>query len=334
MTENSTTDIWSHVSGNEGEIATYLRSLADVLPRATAQRVIAVAKKMERIDQRGGMSGASAQKSALADQDLLAIVSPLLQRAHDHHGDTRSASADLLADLQTGVCRLVRISNVQTSIVGMFAYPGLLLIGLIGIMIFFSQSILPEFRKILTEFGVELPVSTKTVFWVGGFLEKAWPLAVIVAALSALPMVIELCRSAGVASGFVRWIEDKMASRRSAMAAWARHTALLLQAGVDQDAAVETSMLASKRWVRSGKWPWKFGLLEEALKLDNNAVKIAVLNHTADYHHARHRNAVQWWASFLPPIMLFLLAALVVFLLLSIFMPLISIIRGMTGGMF
>lgn len=328
MNKNSTTDIWSRVSGNEVAIANHLRSLSGVLPRGTAQRVIAVARQMERIDKRGGMRDSMAQEKALANHDLLAIVSPLLERAHEHH---RNDPGELLADLQVGVCRLVRNSSIQTSIVGIFAYPGLLLVGLIGVMLLFSRSILPEFRKILIEFGIELPAPTKIIFSFGSFLEAAWPLAVFVAVLAALPMVVELCRSTGVASSVFRWVEGKLASKRSAVAAWARHAALLLQAGVDQDAAIKTSMLASKGWVRSGNWPWKFGLIEEALKLEDRAAKIAVLNHTADYHDARHRNVVQWWASFLPPILLFLLAALVVFVMLSIFMPLISIISGLSG---
>ena len=170
------------------------------------------------------------------------------------------------------------------------------------------------------------------MFEIGRFLEAAWPLALFVAFLAALPMMNELCRSTGLATGLVRWVENKLSSKRSAMAKWARHTALLLQAGVNQDAAVKTSMSAAKRWIRAGALPWKFGLLEETLKLEDASAQIALLNHAADYYQARHRSVVQWWASFLPTVVICFLGAVVLFVMLSILMPLVAIISGLSGG--
>ena len=332
MNENSSADIWRFVAGKETAIANHLRSLAPVLPSTVEQRVTRVARELERIHKRGGVGDLNAQHKALADPDLLAIVSPLLERARDDHNDNTAAESELLSDLQVGVCRLVRCSGERTSIVGIFAYPGLLLIGLIGIMLLFSQFILPSFRTVLIEFGIELPTVTKVMFAIGSFLETAWPLVVFAALLAALPMIVELCRSMGIATGSVRWVEDKLSSKRSAMATWARHTALLLQSGINQDTAVKTSMSAAKRWIRSGVWPWRFGLVEEVLKLEDESAKIAVLNHAADYYHSRHRSVVQWWASFLPTTIICLLGVLVLFVMLSILMPLVAIISGLTGG--
>jgi len=332
MSENSPADIWNSVTGNEVPIANHLRGLAPVLLPNIAQRVTRVARQLERIHKRGGMSDPNNQQKVLADPDLLAIVSPLLERTRDDRNDITGDDAELLSDLQIGVCRLVRCSGPRSSIIGIFAYPGLLLIGLIGIVLLFSQFVLPSFRTVLFDFGIELPNSTRVMFVIGSFLEKAWPFVVLFTPLAALPMVIELCRSMGLATGLVRWVESKLSSKRSAMAEWARHTALLLQAGINQDAAVKTSMSAAKGWIRSGAWPWKFGLLEETLKLDETSDQITLLNHVADYYHDRHRSVVQWWASFLPTIIICLLGVLILFLMLSVLMPLISIISGLTGG--
>ena len=332
MSENTPVNIWRLVTGNEVAIANHLRGLAPVLQSSSAQRVTRVARQLEQIHKRGGMSDSNAQDKALADPDLLAVVSPLLERARRDHSDNSAAEAELLSDLQIGVCRLVRCSSQRASVIGIFAYPGLLLVGAIGVILLFSQHLLPGFRTILVEFGIELPGATKVMFEIGRFLEAAWPLALFVAFLAALPMLIELCRSTGLATGLVRWVENKLSSKRSAMATWARHTALLLQAGVSQDAAVKTSMSAAKRWIRAGAWPWKFGLLEETLKLEDASAQIALLNHAADYYHARHRSVVQWWASFLPTVVICFLGAVVLFVMLSILMPLVAIISGLTGG--
>lgn len=332
MSENSSVNIWRLVAGNEVAIADHLRGLASVLQSTAGQRVTGVARSLEKIHKRGGMSDRNAQHKALADPDLLAVVSPLLERARHEHSDNTVAEAELLSDLQIGVCRLVRCSSQQASVIGIFAYPGLLLVGAIGVILLFSQHLLPDFRTMLIEFGIELPRTTKVMFGIGRFLEAAWPFALFVAFLAALPMLIELCRSTGLATGLVRWVENKLSSKRSAMATWARHTALLLQAGVNQDAAVKTSMSAAKRWIRAGAWPWKFGLLEETLKLEDASAQIALLNHAADYYQARHRSVVQWWASFLPTVVICFLGAVVLFVMLSILMPLVAIISGLSGG--
>ena len=333
MNEKASAKIWRFVTGNEVAIADHLRSLASVLPSAVSQRVTCCASQLDRIHQRGGMSDSAAQEKSLANRDLLSVVSPLLERANANQNVTISES-ELLADLQLGVCRLVRYSDQRSSIVGLFTYPGLLVVGLIAILLMFSQIILPNFRAVIIDFGIELPVATRIAFGIGRFLETAWPLALIVAAVAALPMAIELCRSAGIALGLVQWFEGQLSSKRSAMASWARHTALLLQSGVTQKAAIETSMLAAKRWVRSNSWPWKFGLIEESIKLGDTTAKIAMLNHAADYYQSRHRSVIQWWASFLPTIFVCLLGGLVLFVLISILMPLVSIITGLSGGMF
>lgn len=333
MSESSPIDIWRHVAGKEAAIANHLRSLAPVLPGAIRQRVTHVASQIEAIGKQKGLGDSNAQQKAFADLDLVAIVSPLLERARDNRNDNAIEEAELLSDLQIGVSRLVRCSTQRRSIVGLLTYPGLLLVGVIGVTLLFSQLILPEFRKMFQEFGIELPAVTKIIFAIGSFLESVWPLVLFVAVLAALPMIVDLCRCMGVATGLTQWVDDKFSSKRSAIATWARHTALLLQSGIDEDMAVKTSVSASKNWI-SGSWPWRFGLVEQALKLEDTSAKIALLNHTADYYHARHRSAFQWWTSFLPPIVVCLLGAWVAFLMLSIFMPLISIIGGLTGGGF
>jgi len=334
MNENSTVDIWRFVAGNEAAIAEHLRNLAAVLPQTIKHRVTRVIRQLDRIHKHGGVSEEKTKQKALVDRDLLAIVSPLLERARDDESVNATAESHLLSDLQIGVGRLARCSTERTSITGLFVYPGLLLVGVIGVMLLFSQMVLPNFRAVLIEFGIELPLATKIMFSIGDFLQTAWPLALFVAFLATLPMIVEFCRTMGWATSVVQWVEDKLSSKRSAMASWARHTALLLESGVQQDAAITTSMSAAKRWVRSGAWPWKFGLVERALQLNDNSAKIALLNHAADYYHARHRSLVQWWASFLPTIIVCLLGALIIFVMLSILMPLISIISGLSGGLF
>lgn len=331
MSENAPVDMWRFVSGKEGAIADHLRSLIRVLPRDIGRRVERVAHQIEGIDKRLGEGDSSAQQSAFADRDLVAVVSALLERARDKQTDDELEEADLVADLQIGVSRLVRVSSERSGIIGLFVYPGLLLVGVIGIMVLFNQLILPNFRVVFNEFGIELPRVTKFMFSIGSFLEVAWPLVLLVTFLAAFPMVLELCRSMGIATGLVQWVEDKFASKRSVIGRWARHTALLLQAGINEDAAVKASMSESKSWIRSGAWPWKFGLIEQTLKLEDTAAKVALLNHAADYYHARHQSLIQWWASFLPTIAACALGGVMAFVMLSIFMPLISIISGLTG---
>jgi hypothetical protein len=334
MSDRSPTDMWRFVTGKEEAIASYLRSLVPALPSDIGQRVTRVASYFENLETQEGGRDSIAQQNALADVDLVAIVSPLLERACADQSEKAIGEVDLVSDLQIGVGRLLGCNSQRNNVVGLLTYPGLLLVGVIGVMLLFSQLVLPNFREIFDEFGIELPAPTKVVLTAGSVLEAMWPLALFVAFLAALPMVFDLCRCAGLAPGFVQWVDRKFSSKRSAMATWARHTALLLQSGLGEDLAVKTSLSAAKGWVNSGSWPWRFGFVEQVLKLEDTSAKIALLNHVADYYLARHRNSFQWWASFLPPIVVCLLGGLIAFVMLSIFMPLISIISGLSGGGF
>jgi len=262
----------------------------------------------------------------------LAVLSPLLERKTDH-GDAITDS-ELHADLQIGVCRLASYRSDRKSIVGLFAYPGLLLVGLIGVVVLFSQFVAPSIGSFLVEFGIETPVSTKVLLGFCSFLKAAWLVPIVCVLVAMLPIIIEFMRSAGWVPSLVQWVDDRLSGRRTEVAMWARHTALLLQAGVDSRSSVETSMLSAKRWLRSRKIPWRFGLLEEVLRLDDRSAKIALLNQTADYYHCHRRNWVQWWASFLPMILICFMGAVFVFVIGSLLMPLVSVISGLSGGMF
>jgi len=333
MNKTKPADIWKFVSGNETAIANHLRAIAEMLPPSTRQRAKNVARRMELSVKRGpDMGNVDAQQRVLANRDMLAIVSPLLERAGESESNKTISDVDMLSDLQIGVCRLTRCGGAVGSIVGLFAYPGLLMVGLIGILVLFSRMIAPNFRALLDSFGIELPLPTKVVLGVSQFIETAWPLFVLISLLAALPIFIEFCRGTGLLVGLVQWIDNALAGKRMAVATWARHIALLLQSRVADDVAIETSMRSAEKWMRSGKLPWRFGVLQETLKLEDTSAKVAMLNQTADFYHAHHRSWVQWWASFLPTILISFLGALFAFVIVSILMPLVAIISGLTGG--
>ncbi len=335
MKETESTDIWKFVAGNEAAIANHLQVLAEILPPATCQRAKGVARRLERSLRRGdGMSRAETQRKALADRDLLAIVSPLLERAGDSASGEPMTESELLSDLQIGVCRLSRCGTAEGGIMGLFVYPGLLMVGLIGIVMFFNRMVLPLVKTIIDEFGIPLPRSMEIMLNVSNFIETAWPLLVCAALLAAAPMIVEMFRRTGLALGLVQWIDDLLAGKRLAVATWVRHAALLLQTGITDDLSGETLALPDKSWMRSGDLPWRFGLIEETLKLDDLPAKIALLNQTSDYFSARHRSAVQWWASFLPTILMMLIGGLFAFVIASTLMPIIAMISGLTGGTF
>ncbi len=333
MSDSKIDDIWKCVVGKELEIAKQLRDFGQVLPASLKQRTAAVAKQLERSVQRGpGLSCPEAHHQLLAGRDAVAIVSPLLERAARVDSGDDLTAADLVSDLQIGVCRLQRSDNDRSSLIGPFVYPGVLTAGLIGLLAIFSTYLMPEFTSVLEEFGIPIPKPTQFLLSICWCIETAWPLVWLGALLTLLPMVVELCRFSGCALSLVRWLDRRLEGKRLALAAWAEHAALLLQSGIPQDSAVATAMRSSRRWLRNGHWPWRFGLLEQALKLGDTSAKVALLNQTADYYRARHRSWVQWWSGFLPSALLCLLGGFLTFAIVSIIMPLFAILSGLSGG--
>ena len=298
---------------------------------------------------------------ALARPDVLAMCLPLIAGGPDGVTEiTRSATA---AAARSGFCRLMsRPISISRRLARKLTYPIILVVA--GWIIWFSfcLGVAPEFETFFDEFGIELPVPTKLIFGMAGFIRQWWWLMLI------LPVVF-----LGLAWYFNRtagnqlvsqssWLDQKMMSARRALANWSWHLSLLLEAGVAESSAIKLAGLTSnKTWLRQLCSDWsrrsaivnssaasrdqsaevpvppfirndKFQLLNTALSLPDEPAKVLLLREVSNYYYERSQVSGDWWVQWLVSIIIFLIFGMIFFVILSLFMPLVAIIGGLTGG--
>jgi type II secretory pathway component PulF len=233
----------------------------------------------------------------------------------------------------------------------MLAYPVLVLLAACLIGILFSFWIAPQFEEMFEEFGIELPEITLAVLGFAQLIRRWWwivlafPAGVILANW-ILNRMTGAHRSAGSS-----WIDQKLMSTRDSLASWAWHISLLLSAGLTQSEAIENAGIATgKSWLRERSEKWaknrqpsdpaneqsffvnpEFQLLDRAMQLPLSAGKVALLREVATFYWDRNRTIGDWWVQWLVVLILWLVGAAIFISILSLFMPLIAIVSGLTS---
>jgi len=72
--------------------------------------------------------------------------------------------------------------------------------------------------------------------------------------------------------------------------------------------------------------PGRYPLIYNSFSLNDRPAKIAILEETARYY--------RWWLAWLSKAIIFLIGAVLLYVVASMFLPLLSIISGLTGGYF
>lgn len=94
------------------------------------------------------------------------------------------------------------------------------------------------FEEMFVEFGIELPRSTKAVLELTQWVRQwgAWMLAWQVGLSTAMALAYWIINRSGRnrRPGNLNWIDQQWMSTRNAMACWAWHLSLLLEAGIGQ----------------------------------------------------------------------------------------------------
>ena len=81
--------------------------------------------------------------------------------------------------------------------------------------------------------------------------------------------------------------------------------------------------------------PFSAVAMKEAKKkpsVESSPGKIALLQQVADYYWDRNRSIGDWWIQWLVSAMLCMVGLLILMGVLSLFMPLLAIVSGLTGG--
>jgi hypothetical protein len=257
------------------------------------------------------------------------------------NGPLSDVEADQVARL--GFCRFCRDAPEPRSLVP-FIYPicailfGMLVLG------FASFTILPTFEQMFKEFGIELPRATKLLFFVGRLTRQYWWIAIVIFCVASTTTWI-FTRLSQRQSVYSRsWIDWLLDSMRPAVANWTGHLATLLNAGVAERSAVqvasECSAVSSLRSTKiddqsytSSGWldQKRFALVNETLTIEDRSAKAAMLREVAVYYRSISATVGGWWLKVFAQFITWQIALAILFTVASLFMPLISIISGLTG---
>jgi type II secretory pathway component PulF len=330
---------WQSVWNARSELATELEQMANDLPGQGRKQLRLLSKWFR---------GSAKLEDALLRPDVLAISMPLLKAESTPAGDR----INIDHAMRMGFCSLGRNVSISRRLIRTMLYPILVLLACFAVGILFSFFIAPQFEEMFAEFGIELPKLTLAVFGFGQFIRRWW-WAVLMMLTCAVTIFWILSRTGtGNRPANLSWLDQRLMSTRNALASWAWHISLLLEAGVPQREAMEAAGRATGnqhlRQVSLARaalsdaeesvtdQPYfdspKYRLLDQAMRVATSTGKIALLQEVAAYYWDRNRSIGDWWIQWLVSAILFMAGVLILLGVLALFMPLIAIVSGLTGG--
>lgn len=326
---------WDLVDQSRAQLAAKVIAIASSVSGGRRQQL----QSVERwLNSKGGY------QDVLKRPDVISFCMPWMNalKAKSEKQPLSDSEADEVVRL--GFCRFCQDAPEPRSLVP-FIYPicailfGMLVLG------FSSFTILPTFEQMFREFGIELPHATNLTFFIGRLTRQYFWVAIVLAcvAFAVAWFLTRYCQRRNVYSrSWVDWLLD---TKRPAVAIWAGHLASLLHAGVPEQSAVQVasgcSAAASLRSTKvenqkysSSGWleQDKFASVSDALKIEDRSAKTAMLREIAAYYRSISATVGGWWLKVFAQLVTWFVTVAIIFTVASLFMPLISIVSGLTGG--
>lgn len=217
------------------------------------------------------------------------------------------------------------------------------------------HALVPAVREVYQEFGMELPLFSRTVFSYARLVQDFWYLLVPLPLIYLLAFVYFARADRGQLWNEGGWIDRKFQGSRSHLARWAWHLSLLLEMKVEQSTAMMIAGYATTLpWLQKRSLEWaernnvpqlppvkvefdseplplpaptlftgkrKFSLLDYAVSLPASEFKIELLQEVARYYWETDRRANDWWINLLLGIFNTCLVVVILGLLLAIMYP-------------
>jgi hypothetical protein len=330
---------WDRLMGVKDQFAGELESVAVELPGEPSRRLRECSRWLRR--------GADLESTLQRRHDL-GICLPLMKLSRDE----AMTDAALAEAARIGACVIGRDSTTRPQFIRKLAYPLGMLFGVSLLAMLFSFFVSPMFEEMFDEFGIELPAMTNLVLASAQVVRRLWWIVAIVIVVAAIANWGWKLTSNGSRSSATNWVDYRMISNRDSLASWAWHVSLLLQLGVSQCEAVKNAGLdASKNWLRRSSLELhrccqkrpdaelppllpgsRYRMLGKAMQVPDSDGKIGMLQEVADYYWDRNRSVGDWWISSLSVCLLCVVGVCLFLAIISLFMPLIAIVSGLTSS--
>ncbi len=247
--------------------------------------------------------------------------------------------------------------DLRRKVKSAMTYPILVMVFAMGIVLVLTTYILPKFMQVFTDLGLEedkFPLPTLMMMNFSKFVIHRWWAVILI--VVALVIVFNRIRATKTGKRYLDMITLKLPvfgslSHKVAVARFSRTLATLLGSGVPILQAMETTagtisndlisdaVLAARASIREGdtigdplaasrQFPpmvvQMIAIGEETGQLDTMLEKVA------DFYESEVDAALQSLAAALEPIMIIVLGVIVGFIVISMFLPLIEIISGLS----
>ena len=206
-------------------------------------------------------------------------------------------------------------------------YPFFVTLLAVAVTSFLALLVVPEFEKILSDFGMRLPLITEALIGFSHFLREGWGVL-----LAAAAVATALWLTAG------RWWPSWLrlpGGRFAQSGRFARFAADLLAAEVPQPVALAVASRAvdpQDAMAAADQQPrWLSATVRHAL--DGNmsaATRVRLLDRIATCHALRLAASRSWISWCLGPVAVFITGLLVFLMVLALFMPLIKLVTDLS----
>lgn len=249
-----------------------------------------------------------------------------------------------------------KAESLKRRVKGAMVYPGVVITVAVAILSFILIFIVPKFEKIFTDFGLKLPFITLALMETSRFAVKYWYV------IPLIPVAIWITLKLIRLSKMGRYILDRITlmlpvaggiAQKSIIARTMRTLGTLISSGVpilealiivretSMNAVFENAFQKVYNSIREGETiaePLKKSRLVDAMVV--NMIDIGeetgdldtMLNKVADVYDEEVDVLVESLISLLEPIMIVVLGGIVGTIVIAMFMPMISLIEGLSGG--
>ena len=206
----------------------------------------------ERIRHGGALAAAMSERP-----DWFDPVDAALVEAAEQTGRLERALTDLAE-------HAARADELRGRLAGALAYPALLTVFGLGVVIFLTTSTLPQMAAAIADAGAELPAATAALLWCGETIASRWPLLVL-AVVAAAAGVVWLVRAPWSARWWLRAPLLGAAVGRAQLAGVGELLARMLESGVPmrealtlvaptaRNAALRGELLAMRARLEAGR---------------------------------------------------------------------------------
>ena len=244
--------------------------------------------------------------------------------------------------------------SLKKKIIGAIVYPAVVVIVAVGILIFIMVFIIPKFKKIFDEFNLQLPWMTKTLIQVSDWMAKYWYwIPIFPVAFWLLLKLIRLSKTGNYVLDWLTLLIPVVGGlvKKTIIARTMRTLGTLVSSGVPilealsivrdtaNNAVFEKMFQRVLESIREGDTiadPMKKSRLMEDMVC--NMVEVGeetgdldtMLYKVADFYDEEVDNTVKALISLLEPVMIVFLGGSIGFIVISLFLPLIKLLEGLS----